>query len=233
MDYTRLTQNGRWSGHFSVDGVKTDVGADCFGTRDRSWGIRPVGKPDSQPAPQAMDGAMPQFFWLWTPSNFADRSLFLHTNDDGEGAPWNRRGVLFADGGAAVDYDAPEISYEWEVRSRRVTKAVVQLDAETRVTLTPTGSGMGSRGHFYMNGLGYTHPEWGHGMDHGTSEVGYDRIDLNQVNDNDFANLHIQAVADVTIEQGGSVIQGRGLVEQFFLGEHAPTGLKGLYDPRG
>ena len=39
LDYTRLTQNGRYSGWIEVDGVRTSV--DGFvGTRDRSWGVR-------------------------------------------------------------------------------------------------------------------------------------------------------------------------------------------------
>src|SRR5262245_37561536 len=42
MDYTRLTQNGRYQGFIELDGVRETV--DGFvGTRDRSWGVRPVG----------------------------------------------------------------------------------------------------------------------------------------------------------------------------------------------
>jgi hypothetical protein len=42
MDYTRLTQNGRYQGWIELDGVRERV--DGFvGTRDRSWGVRPVG----------------------------------------------------------------------------------------------------------------------------------------------------------------------------------------------
>ena len=42
MDYTRLTQNGRYQGWIELDGVREAV--DGFvGTRDRSWGVRPVG----------------------------------------------------------------------------------------------------------------------------------------------------------------------------------------------
>ena len=49
MDYTRLTQNGRYTGGLEVDGKRESV--DGFvGTRDRSWGIRPVGARDAQEA---------------------------------------------------------------------------------------------------------------------------------------------------------------------------------------
>ena len=45
MDYTRLTQNVRVSGWTEVDGERRALGAGWTGTRDRSWGIRPVGAP--------------------------------------------------------------------------------------------------------------------------------------------------------------------------------------------
>src|SRR3954471_16556670 len=44
MDYTRLTQNVRVSGWAEVDSERRDA-AGWLGTRDRSWGIRPVGAP--------------------------------------------------------------------------------------------------------------------------------------------------------------------------------------------
>ena len=54
MDYTRMTQNGHWSGWLAVNGARVDVGSDWAGTRDRSWGIRPVGAAEPQPPPQAL-----------------------------------------------------------------------------------------------------------------------------------------------------------------------------------
>src|SRR3546814_2670984 len=79
------------------------VGTDWTGTRDRSWGIRPVGASEPQPPPE---GNFNQFFWLWAPCNFADHSLFFHSNDDGEGHAWNRRAVIVGDGGAEQHFDA-------------------------------------------------------------------------------------------------------------------------------
>ncbi|MBC7522475.1 MAG: hypothetical protein H7268_15450, partial [Sandarakinorhabdus sp.] len=90
MDYTRMTQNGGWSGTIGTpDGPVSLAGG--MGTRDRSWGIRPVGLPEPQPPPQ---GNLAQFFWLWAPCNFPGHAVFAHTNDDAEGLPWNRRAVV-------------------------------------------------------------------------------------------------------------------------------------------
>ena len=241
MDYTRMTQNGRWSGWFEIAGNRHAVDARYVGTRDRSWGIRPVGKPDAQPAPVA-----PQFFWLWTPCNFDHFSLFLHTNDDGHGRPWNRRAVIWRDGedpqniakfdaSAIIESEAPDIRYDWAVGSRRVRQITCELGEGTRLTLTPMMTPAASRamvqGHFYMNGLGYTHPIWGHGMDHGDIDVAYDTIDLATVTDGDFANLHVQTMASAVLEQDGRTHHGRGVIEQFFIGPHADAGLTGLFDP--
>ena len=41
MDVTRLTQNGRYEGWVEVDGERHDVSG-WVGTRDRSWGVRPI-----------------------------------------------------------------------------------------------------------------------------------------------------------------------------------------------
>ena len=82
MDYTRLTQNGHYAGWIEVDGVRRLVDGHV-GTRDRSWGVRPIGARDSQ---EIAPPAPPQFFWLWAPVNFEDGSLFFHTNDDAMGA---------------------------------------------------------------------------------------------------------------------------------------------------
>ena len=47
FDTQRLAQTGRWSGTLSVGGKDVAVTPErCWGTRDRSWGVRPVGEPE-------------------------------------------------------------------------------------------------------------------------------------------------------------------------------------------
>ncbi len=227
MDYTRMTQNGRWSGWIAFDGVRHAITPEVMGTRDRSWGIRPVGAPDSQPAP-----VPPQFFWLWTPCNFDGFSLYLHTNDDAHRRPWNRRAVIWRDGADAawIEGEEPAIAYDWHPGTRRVRAVRVELGPETRLTLTPVAAAGSARGHFYMSGLGYTHPVWGHGMEHGDLALAYEAVDLSAVADGEFAHMHVQAVAEAVLEHEGAVHHGRGVVEQMFIGPHADAGLSGLFD---
>ena len=56
LDAQRFAQLGSWSGHLVVDGHEIAVDpATWIGTRDRSWGIRPVGAADPAGRPDATD----------------------------------------------------------------------------------------------------------------------------------------------------------------------------------
>ena len=49
MDYTRLTQNGSYEGFIDVQGRRIAIKSGAVvGTRDRSWGVRPIGLSDPQ-----------------------------------------------------------------------------------------------------------------------------------------------------------------------------------------
>ena len=81
-----------------------------------------------------------------------------------------------------------------------------------------------------MSGLGYTHPTWGHGRDHGDFETAYDVIDASTVEDGAPGQLHIQALARATLRTNGAEHKGAGVLEQFLIGPHAPSGFKSVLD---
>lgn len=223
MDYTRLTQNGRWSGWFSVDGQRVDLADNWGGTRDRSWGIRPIGAAESQPPPQ---GNFSQFFWLWTPCNFGNASLFFHTNDDGQGTPWNRRAVVASDNGHEQHFDAPRFVIEWEKGTRRAAALTADLGHGHQLTLRPAGP------LFAMSGLGYTHPVWGHGLDHGPElAVAFDQLSEAERSPSNPLAMHVQQLVHATWTGPQGSQHGMGIAEQLFVGPHEPTGLTGLLDP--
>jgi len=223
MDYTRLTQNGRWSGWLSAEGRRIDISDGWLGTRDRSWGVRPVGLRDPQPPP---GGNLAQFFWLWTPCHFEDRSLFFHTNDDSEGQPWNRRAVIVGSDGTERHFDAVSFDAEWQPGSRRMTRLTADLGGGRSLTMTPAGT------VFAMSGLGYTHPQWGHGRDHGPEPaIAHDRLpETERVWSNPLA-MHVQAFSTAELVDGDRVHRGIGMLEQLFVGPHAPSGFTGSMDP--
>lgn len=224
MDYTRLTQNGNWSGMITLDGQEIDVSG-CRGTRDRSWGIRSIGAPESQPPPT---GAFPQFWWLWTPLNFDNHCCFFHSNDDGEGEPWNRRGVVDAIDGNTLEFEPKAIDLSYHNGSRRIKQVHMETERGS-LSITPrTGD---AKRTFYMSGLGYLHPEWNHGMDHGDLEVAHDVITLDPEPAMDMTTIHIQALSDAVLSVDGQEHRGLGIVEQLFIGPHQTSGLSGVMDP--
>ena len=227
MDYTRLTQNGRYSGWIELDGRRESIDG-FMGTRDRSWGVRPVGARDSQdtipPAPQ-------QFFWLWSPTSFEDGSLFFHTNDDEYGRPWNRRAVWSPDGSGEegqVHFEAAEAKVNFRQGTRHAASAVVTLTddkgAISTVTFEPSYE-------FFMLGLGYGHPKWSHGLAHGELTVEREDMKLSEVDVRLPWHLHVQALSDVTWRGAdGGERRGRGVLEQLAIGPHAPSGFNDMLD---
>ena len=224
MDVTRATQNIAWQGTIAADGVTHKVDG-CFGTRDRSWGIRQVGAAESQPPAPAVT---PQFYWLWTPVNFDEAAFFCHTNDDGAGETWNRKAVLH--GFAAnmkTEWTSPSFATSYQDGTRRVNGLSIEAEG-VRAVFTPMAR------LFYMQGLGYIHPEWGHGMHHGPLRVGHDVIELAEgeamLKSGKMENLHVQTLAKVALETRGQTHYGTGVIEQLFIGPHAPSGFEDLLD---
>lgn len=220
LDYTRLTQNGTYGGWIEIDGERIDV-AGFVGTRDRSWGVRPVGARDPQASAPAI---APQFFWLWSPCVFDDGDLFFHTNDDEHGRAWNRRAVWLPLGsgpGAEHGFERADARIDWRPGSRHATAATVTLDGGT-VTFEPSAE-------FFMVGLGYGHPKWGHG-----SNLGELSVEREDIADPDRAlphHFHVQALSRVTWrDAAGRERVGRGVLEQLVIGPHMPSGFAGLID---
>jgi hypothetical protein len=231
-DHTRLTQWGTWEGSITVDGESLLVDpTDVPGTRDRSWGVRPVGEQlqvQRQPMPS-------QVFWLWAPLHFGDRftHLAFHEREDGrrwletalvlepmpaDAVPWSTAGVR-------EGHDVRS-ELQWEPGRREIKRADLwfrdPVDGEVHIEVEKLFT-------FRMRGIGYWHPHWGHGTQHGVLETGRESIRLDDFDPVDFASLHLQNV--VLAKMGDR--RGIGVVEQIALGPHQPSGLTGLLDGHG
>ncbi len=228
MDYTRLTQNGTWSGSINLNGQKIDVTPDAYrGTRDRSWGIRPVGAGDPQPV-QPPPAA--QFYWVWAPLNFDHCITLYHLNADADGLPWNTNAVLCRTDPNAVPSEmaSAESSLTFKSGSRHATGAELRLtDHEGRQTRIE----LRQKWNFYMLGLGYGNPDWGHGTFRGEHAVGYDSFDLSAIKTSVPPQLHIQAFVEATLtDPDGVQHEGEGVLEQLIIGPHKPSGFKDTLD---
>ncbi len=223
MDSTRLTQFGRWQGWLEVDGTRHEVRPQtAWGSRDRSWGVRGVGERSSTGAPL---GA-PQFCWLWSPISFPDFSVHADVNELSDGRRWHEVGFLVPDDGEPVAMRHVDYRIEWEPGTRRARSAELTMRPwsgdEIVVTLEPLS-------HFQMLGLGYGHPDWGHGMWKGESEMAVERWSL-PVNDPlSPTHLHVQTLCRATCDG----VAGLGVLEQLVIGPHEPSGLTGLLDGAG
>src|SRR4051794_29059375 len=82
LDASRFAGVGTWSGELRVEGERIEVTPERFtGTRDRSWGIRPVGEAEPAGRPSAFDG----MWWLWIPLRFDDFAVHVIIEEDPSG----------------------------------------------------------------------------------------------------------------------------------------------------
>ena len=230
MDYTRLTQNGRYVGWIELDGKRKELPQGSMGTRDRSWGVRPIGERDSQPHVPAME---PGFLWQWCPLNFAEKSVFYHIKATGQGHVWNTRAAIVRDDGGAADIiettDAA-MAVEFGRGTRHARSGVLTINAPSHPTLRIAFEPVV---RFQMSGIGYQNPEWGHGSYHGELTVARDQYRLDEVDVNDPLFLHIQAFSRLTLTQDGRAPEhGIGVFEQLILG-YKPLGLANIADTSG
>ena len=225
MDYTRMTQNGRWTGWIEVDGVRQVLGADVMGTRDRSWGVRPVGTSDTQPHPQ---GAPQGFFWQWTPINLPSRSVFFHLNAHRDGSPWNTRAVIAPDGaGHDGFYETPSVRMDAPLApgTRWPAGGTLTIGTENG----PLTLNFQPLVRFQMRGLGYLSKTWGHGLHHGPLAVEREDLVLDALDPmaQTMENLHVQVVSRITTSAGEV---GTGVFEQLIIGPYDPMGLAAYFD---
>ena len=226
FDYTRFTQFGSWEGWIEIDGVRSDVSPTAvWGSRDRSWGIRPTG----ESAPSGAPVGEAQFFWLWAPVNFPSLSTHFDVNEHGDGRRWHEVGVISrTDGSPPEHMRRVDYRVQWRPGTRWAQNFQYDLidsnDQVHTVTLVP-------RYEFQMCGLGYGHPEFGHGVWKGEAVVAAERIALPVATPCSRQHIHVQAVCDASyVGPDGTTEQGLGILEQLAIGNH-PSGLRGIFDP--
>jgi hypothetical protein len=234
MDATRFAQFGRWQGEIRYAGRRVPVeAARVYGTKDRSWGIRPVGEPETGGAPAKV---LPQVFFLWAPIHWKSRCTHFIVFEDETGAAWHQGGM------SVPAYEKPEqipgvedpaivhmASVEHELRyipgTRRAGHAKIALvakgGARTEIDLEPLIC-------FRMKGIGYTHPTWGHGLWKGELALAGESWKEGELDPLALENQHIQQVVRAKLPSGET---GVGVLEQIAFGPHARYGFTQFLDP--
>jgi len=229
MDATRLDQFGSWSGWIRYDGKELTVdGGTTFGLKDRSWGIRPVGEPYTGGAPMAEFQAL---HFCWMPIHWEDQCSLAGWFEDETGHQWHADQAIVphypTPGGIPGTHDPAARIWQGTVEhaldmipgTRRARSAVVTMHdrggESMEVHLEPL---LVHR----MKGLGYQHPEWGHGKWHGELVIEAESWRDSDLDPLAFENLHVQQVVKATC--GDRV--GHGVLEQMHIGPSASYGFK-------
>lgn len=223
FDSMRLAQTGRWAGTITNGERTFDVTPDSWwGTRDRSWGIRPVG--EEEPAGVRTEGQMVGM-WNYAPMQFDDHSILYICNEHDDGSRELEEAVrIWAD---------PDREPEWLGRPEHdavITPGTRHIEHSTlsfpdapgggfEVSVTPLMD------CWLMMGTGYgLEPDWRHGMYQGPLAVQGVALDYRADRERLFGLVDQVARFEQTGGgSGGSV--GFGLHEFFFIGGFHRYGL--------
>jgi hypothetical protein len=226
FDSVRLAQTGRWTGHIRSGTAEFEVTPDSWwGSRDRSWGVRPVGEGEP-PGIQARNPA--QFYWMYAPMQFEEFSILAIVQEDGAGNRILEEAVRVwpeSSGRPPQQLGRPEYRPQYAPGTRDVVRATISFSPASgkpiEVTVRPV------QPVSLMVGTGYgLEPDWRHGMYQGPDLVVQGACyDLSEAGDRARMWGMVDSVAAFECVQGGETTAGYGLFEYWALGEHAPTGL--------
>ncbi len=232
MDATRFAQYGRWQGKIRYDGKTLEIDRErVFGTKDRSWGIRPVGAPEMDGAPRM---EMPQFFFLWAPIQWKTRCTHFATFEDSDGRPWHQDGAIVPVYERPDDIPGvndPAIRYMARVEHKLEYFPGMRRARRANIALVERGGArheiaLESLLTFQMKGIGYQHQEWGHGHWKGELAMAGESWKQADLDPLAFDNLHTQQVVRATMNGE----EGVGVLEQIAIGPHETSGLTEFLD---
>lgn len=219
LDASRFAQTGSWEGSITVGGETIAVTPDVWvGSRDRSWGIRPVGEPD--PAGRMADLPSEGFWWLYVPMRFESFQLMLIVQEQPDGfRTLSHASRTFKDGTVEqLGWPRMEFTYRSGTRIPEALRVhftkpdgtPLVLDVESRMPL-PLHVGCGYGGD----------PEWSHGQWRGrdwAETAVYDHTDPEILGRYQWGV--IEHVGRGTLDGE----EGFGLFEHATVGRHDPTG---------
>ncbi|CAN5297944.1 hypothetical protein BH10PSE12_BH10PSE12_22970 [soil metagenome] len=230
IEATRFDLFGTWEGWIETPDGRIEVKPDDYhGIKDRSWGVRPNGEPQTggPPAPP------PAMFFIWSVMFWQDSVTHAIRFDGSNGVPMLCEGLDVTtfptleavDGDAPILRKTPIVNHriDYHPGTRHVKYAeldFVGYDGEkTMVTVEPLMT-------FYMKGLGYFTRDWGQGVWKGELATGHDVFDPAAVDPLSPENIHVQQVARVKC----GTEEGLGIFEYGCFGPYAPAGFEAFLD---
>jgi hypothetical protein len=217
IDTARFAQVGTWEGELRLDGTTYPV-AEWVGTRDRSWGVRPVGEPEPAGRPPADPAA--GFWWLYVPLRFDDFAVVLIAQERPDGFRTLNDAVRVWADGRVEQLGWPVVSIRYRSGTRHPVGATLRCTAPDGrpvvidiETLTSVALNVGA---------GYSgDPDWGHGQWRGAKFAEGAVYDLT---DPAIAGRMPYSAVDHVARATCDGAVGWGLFEHASLGRHDPSG---------
>ena len=233
IETTRFNQFGKWTGSITVAGETIVIDTDPFwGTKDRSWGIRPIGEPIARKPSYPPKGL--KFFWA--PIHWENHATHMSVFEGDAGQRWHWDGFRLPayptpekipgvedvggiERALSVDHD-----FRWREGTRRVSGGTISMNVSDSDPLVMEIKPLLT---VQMKGLGYGHPKWGHGRWHGEFVCDSEKWSLKDINPLAKENIHVQEVISVCCGDQ----RGIGVLEQLVFGTYPKYGFSNFLDP--
>lgn len=221
IDGCRFAQLGTWSGTLHAGGTDHAVSPDRWlGSRDRSWGIRPVG--ETEPPGRSAEDPREGFWWLYVPLRFDDFALIVIMQEEPDGTrTLNAASRVWADGRhEQLGWPEVDITYRPGTRHPQAARIAlrtpdrrpVEVEVETLTSVVlHVGAGYGGD------------PDWSHGQWRGRNWIDSAVYDMTSA---DTAARIPFGVVDHAARATCDGREGWGLFEHASIGRHDPTGFK-------
>ncbi|WP_030773042.1 MULTISPECIES: hypothetical protein [unclassified Streptomyces] len=222
LEGRRFVQAGQVVGTIRAKGEEfTLTPGEWTGTRDRSWGVRPIPGEDGG---RAAEEHRPEgFHWLWIPVRFEDRFVMVIAQEDADGhRTLNEAVQVFPEGSGRHDVQLgwPHTEIRYRPGGRHPERAVVHLTDPARKPLELGVEILNSSP--LAVGAGYPPAgDWQHGTWQGRGWSDRRVYDLSD------PAAHPMAAFGVTDHSARFTLDGRighGIFEHGSFGRHDPSG---------
>lgn len=222
LDAQRFAQVGSWSGKIVIDGEEIEVDPKTWlGTRDRSWGIRPVGEAETPGRPGPFDG----MWWLYVPMAFKDFGMVLIIQEDADGFRTLNDCTRVWKDGRVEQLGWPRVTIHYRSGTRLPTGATIEATGQDGKPIVIEADAKAGTPLHIGGGYGGD-ADWSHGQWKGENfveRVTYDLTDPAVAGRSAFGVIDHVGHA-VCREADGSEQEGWGMFEHASFGLHRPSG---------
>ncbi|MFC3571804.1 hypothetical protein ACFOZ0_00550 [Streptomyces yaanensis] len=222
LEGRRFVQAGRCEGWIRIGGEEIRLSADEWtGTRDRSWGVRPIPGEDGGRFTDPADG----FHWIWAPARFEDRFVMVVIQEDADGYRTLNDATLVRNGRRDLQLGWPQAEITYRSGTRHPRHVVIQLTDPIGRKPMELGLEVLTSSPLAV-GAGYPPADdWQHGTWRGLGWTDRRRYDLSD------PSAHPLAAYGVTDHAARFTLDGQvghGIFEHGSFGRHDPSGFTGF-----